>query len=83
MGASSPSSARRAVGTLVAVRAIPAMLERLDRLEHALGEANRRIDELQESLTTLAAVRGDVRDLTEHLTEQLNAISAALDVDAR
>lgn len=83
MGATSPSSARRAIGTVASVRAIPAMLERLDRLEAAVGEATRRIDELQESMASLPTVRDDVRRLTEHLTEQLDEISAALDVRSR
>lgn len=78
MASTTPNGVARVLHPLRSVRSIPAMLERLDRLEDAVGDANRRIDELQVSVAAIGAVRTDVRDLTEQVTEQLNAISASL-----
>lgn len=78
MSSTTPNGVARVLRPWRSVRSIPAIMERLDRLEDAVGDANRRIDELQTSVAAVGAVRTDVRDLTEHVTEQLNEISASL-----
>ena len=84
MGSAIPTTVSRGLRPLNAIRSIPAILERLDRLEGAVSDASSRIDELQETLGSVDSVRDDVRDLTVRLTEQLNSISASLrDVEER
>lgn len=84
MGSAIPTTVSRGLRPLSAIRSIPAILDRLDRLEGALSDASSRIDELQETLGSVDSVRDDVRDLTVRLTEQLNSISASLrDVEER
>lgn len=80
MSSTSPSGVTRAMRPLRAARSLPALLERMDQLEAAVQDANRRIDELQTSVAAIGAVRAEVRDLTEQVTEQLNEISASLAV---
>jgi uncharacterized coiled-coil protein SlyX len=58
------------------------VLERLDRLEDSVAESQRRIDDLQERVAAIGAVRTEVRELTEHLTEELDRIAASLGADA-
>lgn len=83
MASTTSNGVARALRTLSAVHSIPAILERLDRLEHSIVEATQRIDELQGSVAAIGAVRTEVRDLTEHLTEELNAIAESLAAGAR
>jgi small-conductance mechanosensitive channel len=78
MSPTSPSGVTRAHRPLRAARSLPAILERMDQLEAELRDANRRIDELQASVAAIGAVRDEVRDLTEQVTEQLNDLSASL-----
>jgi archaellum component FlaC len=53
-------------------------MERINRLESSLDQARQQVEELRESVQAIDAVRDDVRELTENLTEQLNHISAAV-----
>jgi len=78
MGSTNRSAVAAALGPWRAARALPAVLERLDRVEESVAEANRRIDDLQERVAAIGAVRSEVRDLTEHLTEELDRISDSL-----
>lgn len=71
------------VGPWRADRAMSSAMERLDRIEDALADTNRRIDDLAASTAAIDAVRVDVRSLTASLTEELNQISADLGASHR
>ena len=78
MGSTTASSVDKVLGPVRSVRTIPAILERLDRLEQTLDETRTQLDELRNSVAAIGAVRDDVRELTERLTEELNRISDSL-----
>jgi hypothetical protein len=42
-----------------------------------------QVEELRESVQSIDSVRDEVRELTEHLTEQLNQIAASLSVPTK
>ncbi len=58
-------------------------MERINRLESSLDQTRQQVEELRESVQAIDAVRDDVRELTENLTEQLNRIAANLSVPAK
>jgi len=53
-------------------------MERIERIELAMEQSRRQVQDLRDSVQAIDAVRDDVRELTEHLTEQLNQLAATL-----
>ena len=58
-------------------------MERINRLESSLEQTRIQVEELRDSLQSIDSVRDEVRELTVHLTEQLNDIAATLSVPTR
>jgi|GEM_PF-1747460 len=55
-----------------------ALEARISDLEKATFDAQHKVDEVLISLSTLSAVRTEMLDIAEHLTEQLNQIAETL-----
>ena len=73
----------RTLGSIRSVRSLPALLERIDQVEHAMEQTRLQVEELRESVQSIDSVRDEVRELTVHLTEQLNQIAASLNVPTK
>ncbi len=58
-------------------------MERINRLESSLEQTRIQVEELRDSVQSIDSVRDEVRELTVHLTEQLNDIAATLSVPTR
>ena len=58
-------------------------MERINRLESSLEQTRIQVEELRDSVQSIDSVRDEVRELTVHLTEQLNQIAASLSVPAK
>ena len=58
-------------------------MERINQLESSLDQTRVQVEELRGSVQAIDAVRDEVRELTVHLTEQLNDIAATLSVPTR
>jgi len=83
MASTNLPTAKKALRPLAVLRSLSGLPDRINRLEDSISDAHRRIDELQTSLLALSAVRTDMRDLTEHLTEELNQIAATLSAPSK
>ncbi len=77
------NASSRTIGSLRFLRSLPSLMERINRLESSLDQTRQQVEELRESVQAIDAVRDDVRELTENLTEQLNRIAANLSVPAK
>lgn len=77
------SASSRTIGSLLFLRSLPSLMERINQLESSLDQTRQQVEELRESVQAIDAVRDDVRELTVHLTEQLNDIAATLSVPTR
>ena len=77
------SASSRTIGSLRFLRSLPSLMERINRLESSLDQTRQQVEELRESVQAIDAVRDDVRELSVHLTEQLNDIAATLSVPTR
>ena len=77
------SASSRTIGSLRFLRSLPSLMERINRLESSLEQTRIQVEELRESVQAIDAVRDEVRELTVHLTEQLNDIAATLSVPTR
>ena len=58
-------------------------MERINRLESSLEQTRIQVEELRDSVQSIDSVRDEVRELTVHLTEQLNDIAASLSVPTK
>ena len=77
------SASSRTIGSLRFLRSLPSLMERINRLESSLEQTRIQVEELRDSLQSIDSVRDEVRELTVHLTEQLNDIAATLSVPTR
>ena len=83
MTTSPKSGLSKTLGSIRSVRSLPALLERIDQVEQALEQTRIQVEELRDSVQSIDSVRDEVRELTVHLTEQLNHIAATLSVPTR
>ena len=77
------NASSRTIGSLRFLRSLPSLMERINRLESSLEQTRIQVEELRESVQAIDAVRDEVRELTVHLTEQLNDIAANLSVPTK
>ena len=77
------SASSRTTGSLRFLRSLPSLMERINRLESSLEQTRIQVEELRDSVQSIDSVRDEVRELTVHLTEQLNQIAASLSVPAK
>ncbi len=77
------SASSRTIGSLRFLRSLPSLMERINQLESSLDQTRVQVEELRGSVQAIDAVRDEVRELTVHLTEQLNDIAATLSVPTR
>ena len=77
------SASSRTIGSLRFLRSLPSLMDRINRLESSLDQTRIQVEELRESVQSIDSVRDEVRELTVHLTEQLNDIAATLSVPAK
>ncbi len=77
------SASSRTIGSLRFLRSLPSLMERINRLESSLEQTRIQVEELRDSVQSIDSVRDEVRELTVHLTEQLNDIAATLSVPTR
>ncbi len=77
------SASSRTIGSLRFLRSLPSLMERINRLESSLEQTRIQVEELRDSVQSIDSVRDEVRELTVHLTEQLNDIAATLSVPAK
>ena len=77
------NASSRTIGSLRFLRSLPSLMERINRLESSLEQTRIQVEELRDSVQSIDSVRDEVRELTVHLTEQLNDIAATLSVPTR
>lgn len=77
------SGLSKTLGSIRSVRSLPALLERIDQVEQAMEQTRIQVEELRDSVQSIDSVRDEVRELSVHLTEQLNDIAASLSVPAK
>jgi hypothetical protein len=77
------SASSRTIGSLRFLRSLPSLMDRINRLESSLDQTRMQVEELRESVQSIDSVRDEVRELAEHLTEQLNQIAAGLSVPTK
>lgn len=77
------SASSRTIGSLRFLRSLPSLMDRINRLESSLDQTRIQVEELRESVQSIDSVRDEVRELAEHLTEQLNQIAASLSVPTK
>ena len=77
------SASSRTIGSLRFLRSLPSLMERINRLESSLEQTRIQVEELRDSVQSIDSVRDEVRELTVHLTEQLNQIAASLSVPTK